>query len=85
MRIISVVGARPQFIKVAPICRAIASRDGRQEISHKIVHTGQHYDRRMSDVFFEELAIPAPAYNLEVGSGSFAEQTGEIMKRLVDK
>jgi UDP-GlcNAc3NAcA epimerase len=78
MRIVSIVGARPQFVKAAALCRAVRERD----IEHRIVHTGQHYDPEMSDVFFRELGIPAPDYNLGVGSGSHATQTAEIMKAL---
>jgi UDP-GlcNAc3NAcA epimerase len=74
------VGARPQFIKAAAVCRALGEFEGR--IAHRLVHTGQHYDARMSDVFFEELGIPSPEENLEVGSGTHAVQTGEMMKRL---
>ena len=79
MRVLSIVGARPQFVKAAVICRAAAGRDG---FDHRIVHTGQHYNARMSDIFFEQLEIPDPDYNLNVGSGSHGEQTGEMMKRL---
>lgn len=79
MRIVSVVGARPQFVKLAVICRAFAGRDG---WCHRIVHTGQHYDAAMSSVFFEELRIPRPDYDLGVGSGAHGEQTGEMLKRL---
>ncbi|MCC6539566.1 MAG: UDP-N-acetylglucosamine 2-epimerase (non-hydrolyzing) [Bryobacterales bacterium] len=79
MRILSLVGARPQFIKAAVLCRALAGRAG---VAHGVIHTGQHYDREMSGVFFEELGIPAPEHNLGVGSGSHAVQTAEMMKRL---
>lgn len=79
MRVLSIVGARPQFVKAAAMCRAVS---GRPDISHNIVHTGQHYDARMSDVFFEELGIPAPNHHLGVGSGTHAVQTGEMMKSL---
>lgn len=83
-KIISVAGARPNFMKIAPISRAIESHNatGRQPyFEHVLVHTGQHYDEKMSKLFFDELAIPKPQYNLEVGSGSHAQQTAEIMKR----
>lgn len=82
MRIISIVGARPQFIKVAVLCRAVASCRSGNRFSHSIIHTGQHYDDGMSDVFFRELGIPAPAYSLGVGSGAHGVQTGEMMKKL---
>jgi UDP-GlcNAc3NAcA epimerase len=80
MRIFSIVGARPQFVKAAMVCRAVPAFDGR--IDHRIVHTGQHYDAAMSAVFFEELQIPKPDYHLEVGSGSHGQQTGEMLKKL---
>jgi UDP-N-acetylglucosamine 2-epimerase (non-hydrolysing) len=71
------VGARPNFIKAAPVLRAIKQRGLRQTL----IHTGQHYDRNMSDVFFTQLEIPEPDVNLGVGSGSHAAQTAEIMRR----
>ncbi len=77
MKILSVVGARPEFIQAMPVSRAI--RADHHEI---LVHTGQHYDYRMSQTFFDELDIPTPDYNLEVGSGSQSRQTAEIMVRL---
>lgn len=82
MRICSIVGARPQFIKLAAICQAVAKRDPGEHWSHIIIHTGQHYDPALSAVFFEELSIPRPDYDLEVGSGSHGVQTGEMLKRL---
>ena len=78
MKILTVVGARPQFIKAAPVARAL-QHAGCNEI---IVHTGQHYDQNMSDLFFEELEIPAPAYNLGVGSASHGAQTGAMLAKL---
>lgn len=78
VKILSVVGARPQFIKAAPVSRAL-SRAGIEDI---LVHTGQHYDANMSDVFFDELGIPQPQANLNVGSGSHAEQTAHMLLRL---
>ena len=71
-----IVGARPNFVKIAPILRALASHGGFQT---RLIHTGQHYDVAMNAVFFEELAIPEPDINLEVGSGSHTEQTAQIM------
>jgi UDP-N-acetylglucosamine 2-epimerase (non-hydrolysing) len=80
MRILYVVGTRPNFVKTAPVIAAL--RDRLPEGRHIIVHTGQHYDRAMSEVFFEELGVPAPDHMLEVGSGSHAQQTARTMERL---
>ena len=77
MKIINVVGARPNFMKIAPIMAACAARP---QIEALLVHTGQHYDERMSDLFFRQLGIPAPDINLGVGSASHAAQTAGIMK-----
>jgi len=85
MKILSVVGARPNFMKVAPIIREIDryNRDfpASKKIKHKLVHTGQHYDETMSDAFFRDLHLPKPDVYLGVGSGSHAAQTAEIMKK----
>lgn len=83
MRILSVVGARPNFIKIDSIADAVVGHNAisSDKIDHLIVHTGQHYDEKMSDLFFRELGIPEPDINLGVGSGSHAVQTAEIMKR----
>src|SRR5215475_9369377 len=77
VKILNVVGARPNFMKMAPIVAAIARRPA--ELSQLLVHTGQHYDETMSASFFRELRIPAPDVNLEVGSGTHAEQTARVM------
>jgi len=78
-KVVSVVGARPQFIKLAVMCGAL---EAEVAVTHRIVHTGQHYDIQMNDVFFQDLAIPAPDHHLGVGSGTHGAQTGEMMKRL---
>jgi UDP-N-acetylglucosamine 2-epimerase (non-hydrolysing) len=80
MRILYVVGTRPNFVKTAPVIGAL--RERHPEGRHAIVHTGQHYDRLMSEVFLEELGVPAPDHLLEVGSGSHALQTARTMERL---
>ncbi len=84
MKIISVVGARPNFMKIAPFIRTISMHNNliihiSQPITHIMVHTGQHYDVRMSKAFFEDLGIPAADINLGIGSGSHAEQVGQTM------
>jgi UDP-N-acetylglucosamine 2-epimerase (non-hydrolysing) len=79
MQILHIVGARPNFMKAAPVMRALGQRP---QVRQSLVHTGQHYDANMSEVFFSQLDIPVPDVNLEVGSGSHARQTAEIMSRL---
>ncbi|HQQ60872.1 MAG TPA: UDP-N-acetylglucosamine 2-epimerase (non-hydrolyzing) [Kiritimatiellia bacterium] len=85
MKIISVVGARPNFMKIAPFVRAVerhnasAAADGGPRLEHRLVHTGQHYDERMSRAFFDALDIPRPDTDLDIGSGSHAEQVGQTM------
>lgn len=82
MKLVSVVGARPQFVKIAPVCRAIAAHNeyGNEPIRDVIVHTGQHYDPGMSDVFFEELQIPKADFQLGVGSGTHGVQTARMLE-----
>ena len=91
MKITLIAGARPNFMKIAPIIKAIKAfheglpvtgdglRDANKRIEYRLVHTGQHYDKNMSDTFFEELGIPAPDVNLGCSGGSQAEQTAAIM------
>ena len=76
IKLVVVAAARPNFMKIAPLIRAISERSG---VDYVLVHTGQHYDHAMSEVYFEELGIPSPHYNLGVGSGSHSEQTGRTM------
>jgi UDP-GlcNAc3NAcA epimerase len=85
MRLLTVVGARPQFIKAATLSRAIAAHNaepGAARVDERIVHTGQHYDPNMSDVFFRELGIPDPAFHLGVGSGEHGAQTGRMLEAI---
>jgi UDP-N-acetylglucosamine 2-epimerase (non-hydrolysing) len=83
MKIILVVGARPNFMKIAPIIDAIKehNRTSDRPLEYRLVHTGQHYDEKMSKLFFDDLAIPKPDIDLGVGSASHAEQTAEIIKK----
>jgi UDP-GlcNAc3NAcA epimerase len=79
MKIVTIMGARPQFIKAAVMSRLMRQRQGFEEL---LVHTGQHYDENMSDVFFTELAIPKPAFHLGIGSGPHGEQTGRMLEAI---
>jgi UDP-N-acetylglucosamine 2-epimerase (non-hydrolysing) len=79
-RVLSVVGTRPNMMKIAPIAAEVGRRG--DELEHVLVHTGQHYDREMSEIFLEELGIGEPDYSLGVGSGSHAQQTAAVMERL---
>jgi len=78
-RIISIVGARPNLPKIAPLIREMQRHP---EIEPLLVHTGQHYDENLSNIFFRQMGIPEPHMNLGVGSGTHAEQTAEILKRV---
>ncbi len=80
MRLVHVLGTRPNFVKMAPVIAAARERFGAE--SSVVVHTGQHYDRAMSEVFFEELGVPEPDHMLGVGSGNHAEQTARVLERL---
>ena len=80
MKVVTIIGARPQFIKCAPV--SIEVRKVAQEV---LVHTGQHYDDSMSGIFFRELGLPEPDHHLAVGSGSHGQQTGEMLKISKDK
>ena len=76
MHVLTIVGARPQFIKAAAVSRAMR---GLADIQEQILHTGQHYDQNLSDVFFAELQIPSPAFSLSVGSGPHGKQTARML------
>lgn len=82
MNITTVVGARPQFIKAAVVSREIAREAERRPLTERIVHTGQHFDANMSDVFFEELGIPAPAHHLGIGGGTHGQNTGRMIEAI---
>ena len=80
LKIITIIGARPQFIKASALSRAIAER--RDSVEETLVHTGQHYDDNLNDVFFRELRLPIPRFNLGVGSSSHGRQTAFMLERL---
>jgi len=80
-KIVTIVGARPQFVKAAVISRLI-SREYKDQFQEVLVHTGQHYDENMSDVFFREMRIPEPDINLEIGSGSHGKMTGQMLEKI---
>lgn len=87
IKIIHIVGARPQFIKVVPVIRAILDYNKqyqRRSIESLLLHTGQHYDNNMSRVFFEELLIPKPKYHLGIGSESHGRQTAKMLAKIED-
>lgn len=81
MKIITIIGARPQFIKASAFSKKLTSQNHIQEI---LVHTGQHYDENMSNIFFNEMGIPQPNYNLQIGSGNHGTQTGNMMIKIED-
>lgn len=80
MKVLTIIGARPQFIKAAVVSRAF--KEHRPDVQEIIVHTGQHYDANMSDVFFDELEIPKPDYNLGIGGGTHGQNTGRMIEKL---
>lgn len=84
--VLSIVGARPQFVKAAMVVEAIRAnnRQARTQIRHTLLHTGQHYDRNLSDVFFRQMPLPKPKYNLGVGSGKHGEQTAKLLAGIED-
>ena len=79
MKIVTIVGARPQFVKAAVVSRVLAGAEGVEEI---IVHTGQHFDANMSDVFFEEMCIPTPPYNLNINGLGHGAMTGQMLEKI---
>lgn len=78
MKLTTIIGARPQFVKAAPVGRALRAAGHREFL----IHTGQHYDQNMSETFFEQLEIPAPDVNLSVGSGAHGRQTGQMLIKI---
>lgn len=85
MTALTIVGARPQFVKAAMVARALAARNGRHEtdrVREIVVHTGQHYEKELSDVFFRDLDLPLPAHQLGIGSGPHGQQTGRMLEAL---
>ncbi|MDT8301039.1 MAG: UDP-N-acetylglucosamine 2-epimerase (non-hydrolyzing) [Sedimentisphaerales bacterium] len=87
IKLVTVVGARPQFVKAAAVSRTIVAYNEKfpdSTFEEKIIHTGQHYDENMSKIFFDELEIPHPDYNLGVGSGLHGEQTGKMLQKIED-
>ena len=81
-KIVTIVGARPQFIKAAVLSRAIRSNEWNKSFNEILVHTGQHYDQNMSEIFFEEMDIPEPNINLNIGSGSHGKMTGLMLMQI---
>ena len=83
LHVLSIVGARPQFVKAAMVVEAVRAHNrlhkGDSQLRHTLVHTGQHYDRNLSDVFFEQMPLPKPKYNLGVGSATHGKQTGQLL------
>jgi UDP-GlcNAc3NAcA epimerase len=85
VKVLSIVGTRPQFVKLAPVCRAIEAHNSEPDclnIEHRIVNTGQHYEPQLAEVFFEQMRIPEPSYNLLVGSAAAGVQLGKMLERL---
>ena len=81
LKIVTIIGARPQFIKAAVLSRFIR-HEYQDKIEEYIIHTGQHYDRNMSHVFFEEMRIPEPNINLEIGGGTHGAMTGRMLEKI---